>query len=169
LCEYRRRDAVAEPEMLRGFVMSRVIVVSVLFLGSLVTSPIRSQEPQPKPVLPGSLVWVSPPSLPDIKTSWVLGAESQAGTYVLRVMLRKGARIPAHTHPDTRYTTVLSGTLYVGFGEVGDDSKMVAVPAGAVYVAPAGVPHYLHARDGRVVYQEGGSGPTATVILKRSP
>jgi quercetin dioxygenase-like cupin family protein len=149
--------------------MSRVIVVSLVLFGSLVANPINSQEQQPKPVLPGSLVWASPPSLPNIKTSWVLGAESQAGTYVLRVMLRKGARIPPHTHPDTRYTTVLSGTLYVGFGEVGDDSKLVAVPAGAVYVAPAGVPHYLHARDGRVVYQEGGSGPTATVILQTKP
>ena len=48
---------------------------------------------------------------------------------------------------------MLSGTLYVGFGEQFDESTLVAVPAGAVYVAPAGVPHFLMAKDGEVIYQ----------------
>ena len=63
---------------------------------------------------------------------------------------------------DTRSTTVLSGTLTVGFGDAVDEAKAVTVPAGAVYVAPAGVPHWVAAKDGAVVYQESGVGPTAT-------
>ena len=39
------------------------------------------------------------------------------------------------------------------------------VPAGALYVAPANVPHSLWARDGDVIYQEAGVGPTANTIL----
>jgi hypothetical protein len=58
---------------------------------------------------------------------------------------------------------VLSGTIYVGFGATFDEAKMVAVPAGGVYVAPAKVPHYVWAKDGEAVYQEAGVGPTATV------
>lgn len=81
--------------------------------------------------------------------------------------LQQGGKIPVHTHPDTRYSTVLSGTLYVGFGETFDESTLVVVPTGAVYVAPAGVKHYLYAKDGDVEYQEGGVGPTATVIQKK--
>jgi quercetin dioxygenase-like cupin family protein len=95
----------------------------------------------------------------------VLGAEKQEGTYVQRVILATGARIPPHTHPDTRYSTVLSGTLYVAFGANPADADFVAVPAGGLYVAPASQPHTLWARDGEVVYQEAGTGPTGTTLL----
>ena len=61
---------------------------------------------------------------------------------------------------------MLSGTIYVGFGETFDASKVVAVPAGAVYVAPADVPHYIWAKNGNAEYQEAGGGQTATVMLK---
>ena len=75
--------------------------------------------------------------------------------------------MPPHTHPDARHTTVLAGTLYVGFGDVVDESAAVAVPTGAVYVAPAGVAHWVWAKDGEVQYQEAGVGPTATTPIKR--
>jgi hypothetical protein len=60
---------------------------------------------------------------------------------------------------------VLSGTLYVGFGETFDETKVVAIPSGAVYVAPAEVPHYIWAKEGEVWYQETGRGPTETVFI----
>ncbi len=115
-----------------------------------------------EPILPGTLDWFSPPGNPALEAAWVVGAEGDASLYALRVRLRPGAKIPPHTHPDARYSTVLVGTLHVGFGTVEDPAAMVAVPAGGVYVAPAGQPHYLWARDGEVVYQEAGFGPTAT-------
>jgi len=116
----------------------------------------------PAPVLAESLAWASVPGMPQVEAAWVVGSEQAPGLYALRVRLHAGGAIPPHAHPDTRYSTVLSGTLYVGFGEQPDERAMVAVPAGAAYVAPAGVPHFLSARDGEVVYQEGGFGPTAT-------
>ena len=117
----------------------------------------------PQPILPGALVWAGPPDIPQLKAAWVLGSENELGPYVLRVTLAHGGTIPVHSHPDTRHSTVLSGTLHVGFGDEFDESAMVAIPAGGVYVAPAGVPHYLQARDSDVVYQESGIGPTATI------
>jgi quercetin dioxygenase-like cupin family protein len=81
------------------------------------------------------------------------------------VRLTAGARIPPHTHPDSRHTTVLTGTLYVGFGEASDDARLVAVPQGGIYLAPANLPHYLWARDGDVVYQESGVGPTGNQFI----
>jgi quercetin dioxygenase-like cupin family protein len=121
--------------------------------------------PVPAPVLPESLEWYSPPGNPGIRATWVVGAEREPGLYALRVRLAAGAKIAPHTHPDTRYSTVLSGTLYVGFGTAVNESAIIAVPAGAVYVAPANQPHYLWARDGEVVYQESGDGPTGTVAV----
>lgn len=121
----------------------------------------------PRPIGADELRWQSPPNLPGVQGAWVLGAQNRPGLYLFRVRLAKGARIPPHTHPDERSTTVMSGTILVGFGETFDESKGVPVPAGAVYVAPANVPHYVWARDGEAVYQESGVGPTATVILGR--
>ena len=130
------------------------------------TSSTAAQVTQPEPIRPEYLEWSSPPDNPLVQGAWMIGAERAPGAYAFRVTMLKGGRIPPHTHPDTRHSTVLSGTLYVGFGHVSDDSRLVAVPEGAAYVVPAGVPHYLYAKDGDVIYQEGGIGPTATVPVK---
>ncbi len=60
---------------------------------------------------------------------------------------------------------MLEGTIYVGFGEKFDENNVVAVPTGGVYVAPAGVPHYIWAKDGPALYQEGGMGPTGATFI----
>ncbi len=62
---------------------------------------------------------------------------------------------------------MLAGTLYVGFGETFDETKVVTIPTGAVYVAPANVPHYVWAKDGEAMYQEAGVGPTGTSFITR--
>jgi len=144
-------------------VRSRVLVVLLGLLA--VAVQVLAQAPVPKPALPESVKWFSPPTIPGLKAAWLVGGEKESGLYALRVQLAAGTKIPPHTHPDTRYSTVLAGTLYVGFGSTIDESAMVAVPVGAVYVAPAHQPHYLWARDGDVVYQESGSGPTGTKLV----
>jgi quercetin dioxygenase-like cupin family protein len=111
--------------------------------------------------------WTSPAGLPGVHGAWFLGAQDKPGPYLFRVRLAAGARIPPHTHPDERSTTVIRGTILVGFGETFEESRMVAVPAGSVYVAPAGLPHYLWARDGEAVYQESGIGPSATSMIRK--
>jgi quercetin dioxygenase-like cupin family protein len=144
--------------------MPPTLVLVLGFLAAALGAANTSGLPAaPAPVVPESLSWISPPGNEALRAAWVLGGEKVAAPYVLRVRLAQGGRIPVHTHPDVRNSTVLSGTLWVGFGESADETKMVAVPAGAVYVAPAGVPHYLWARDGDVLYQEGGVGPTANI------
>jgi quercetin dioxygenase-like cupin family protein len=80
-----------------------------------------------------------------------------------------GTKAQPHSHPDTRFTYVLSGTLYVGFGRTFDPTKMRAIPTGAVYVAPARIPHFVWAKEGEVVFQETGLGPTATDFVERRP
>lgn len=144
--------------------MKRLLTLLVFSAGFVAQA--TAQSDVPTPILPDALRWEGPPQIPALKAAWMLGSEQQPGPYVLRVRLAANGLIPAHTHPDRRYTTVLSGTIHVGFGESFDAGKIVAVPAGAVYVAPANVPHYLWAKDGDAEYQEAGDGPTATVMLK---
>jgi quercetin dioxygenase-like cupin family protein len=116
----------------------------------------------PEPVKPENLQWIRPPAIPGLQFAWVLGAENQPGPYVLRVKLAPGTRIMPHTHPDSRITTVLCGTLYVGFVETLDETEAVAIPPRAVYVTPANTPHFVMAKDEDAVYQESGTGPTGT-------
>jgi quercetin dioxygenase-like cupin family protein len=134
---------------------------------AIVAIAVPGRAGEPAPILPRDLHWFSPPANPAVRGAWVLGAEDKPGAYLLRVKLAAGGRIPPHTHPDERSSTVLSGTLYVGFGTAFDETKVVAVPTGAVYVAPAKVPHYVWAKDGEAVYQEAGVGPTATTPTAR--
>lgn len=125
--------------------------------------------PVPLPILPERLTWVSPPPLPALQSAWMLGTESRTGLYLLRVKLAAGGRIPPHIHPDERVTTVLAGTLSVGFGTAFQDTQVIAIPTGAAYVAPAEVPHFVWAKEGEVLYQEMGMGPTGTIFIHAEP
>jgi quercetin dioxygenase-like cupin family protein len=135
----------------------------------LLTPPALGQEARPLPVLPDTVPYVAVSQVPGVETKWLVGAASSSGLYLFRNRFAPGTKLQPHTHPDTRFTYVLSGTLYAGFGPVFDSTKTVAIPMGAVYVAPAGVPHYAWARDGEVIFQETGVGPTATAFIDRRP
>jgi quercetin dioxygenase-like cupin family protein len=145
----------------------RQIILIVLVITSIFSGLAVAQSITPVPILPGTLRWWSPPNMPELQGAWVLGADNKPGLYIFRVKLSSGARIPPHTHPDERSTTVLTGTIYVGFGESFDETKVVAVPAGAVYIAPANVPHYIWAKEGDATYQEAGMGPTSSSFIER--
>ena len=142
--------------------MGRGIIVAVIWV-SLWLPPAGAVEP--KVMLPDALHWVSPPWDPAVHAAWVLGSEQADGPYLLRVRIEPGGKIPPHTHPDERYTTVLSGSLHVSFGPDFDSAPELVLPTGAVYVFPANQPHRLCEKDGEVVYQEAGRGATATTFL----
>lgn len=148
----------------RGMRARRVAIAVMMTLAwAAGAAAVGAGESAPRPILPQELRWMRPPGNADVQGAWVLGAEGAAGPYLFRVRLAAGGKVAPHVHPDERSSTVLAGTLYVGFGSAFDETKLVAIPAGAVYVAPANVPHYVFAKDGAVEYQESGVGPTKTV------
>ncbi len=131
-----------------------------------VSTRVVADDALPTPILPDNLHWIDAPGGLPLQAVWILGAELKPEPYLIRVKLNAGGRIPPHTHPDARNSTVLSGTLYVGFGATFDELKLVAIPSGAVYVAPAQVPHFVAAKEA-VLYQEAGMGPTGTTLVKQ--
>ncbi len=139
--------------------------VAAALIVNLLMGKAIAQSTSPGPIHPNEFEWFSPPGISTLQGAWILGADQTPGTYVLRVKLKAGGRIPPHTHPDERISTVLSGVIYVGFGETFDESNVVAIRTGAVYVAPANVPHYVWAKDGDAEYQENGVGPTTTTFI----
>ena len=150
----------------RGLAVRPVFLL--LSLAGLVPSLSRGQD-RPHPVLPDTVPYVAVTHTPGAETKWLVGAGDKAGLYMFRNRFAPGTKAQPHSHPDTRFTYVLSGTLYVGFGRTFDPTKMRAIPTGAVYVAPARIPHFVWAKDGEVVFQETGLGPTATDFVERRP
>jgi quercetin dioxygenase-like cupin family protein len=145
--------------------MMRLVAV-ILFSCGLGADLAPAQNMDPEPLLPANFRWLNPPDNPSLQAAWVIGSERNPGPYILRVKLAHGGKIPPHKHPDERTSTVLAGTLHVAFGEDFQESRVVAIPAGAVYVTPPNTPHYVWAREGNVVYQEAGVGPTGTSFIK---
>lgn len=113
-----------------------------------------------KAVLPQDLQWKANPKIEGVHSAIALGDSSSSQLYVLFGKMDKGAVFPAHTHPDDRITTVISGVMYYGVGEQLDRTKVIAYPAGSVVYTPSGVPHFMWAKSSTTVMQETGFGPT---------
>ncbi len=86
--------------------------------------------------------------------------------YVSRVRFSAGWKDPPHWHPDeVRTVVVLSGTLYFGTGDKWDENKLKPYPAGTFYSEPSKAPHFTWAKDGEVIIQVTGIGPSAKTYI----
>jgi quercetin dioxygenase-like cupin family protein len=110
--------------------------------------------------LPDQLVWTPYPA--GGVQAFLLGDPSGPGTYVVRIRVPAGLRLAPHFHPDGRIVQVLSGTMYFAYGDSGDTTRLRAFPAGSLWTEPPGAVHYAWARDGEVVLQIVGTGPSGS-------
>ena len=115
---------------------------------------------------PDDIQWTQRRSAPDVFIADIYSDQSRPGAYAFRVRAQAGHKLPPHTHPDERTITVLSGTYWAGVGEVFDESRLVAYPAGTFYVIPAGIAHYSAVLEGEVLFQEAGVGPSRFDVIK---
>jgi quercetin dioxygenase-like cupin family protein len=117
--------------------------------------------------LPQEIVFKGPLSGPP-QTVVVFGDPTKPGVFVSRVKFSAGWKDPPHWHPDeVRTAVVLSGTLYFGTGEEWDESKFKAYPAGTFYSEPSKAPHFTWAKDGEVIIQVTGVGPSGKTPIKK--
>ena len=85
-------------------------------------------------LLPSDISWEQRRIGPDVYFAAIYGDPAQPGPYAFRVRAQAGHRLAAHTHADERTVTVLSGTYWTAVGEVFDEDKLQAFPAGSFYV-----------------------------------
>lgn len=111
-------------------------------------------------ITPDELKW-GPGRVPGHEIAPLVGDSTKPGPYVERVKFPPNHRVQAHSHPDDRTYTVISGTWYIGYGDKFDESKLKALPAGSFHTEPANVTHFSYTKEG-VVVQIMGTGPTAT-------
>jgi quercetin dioxygenase-like cupin family protein len=141
----------------------RVVIAAAFIV--LAASPLLAQT-APVTLLPGEITYAPLPFAQGVDAAWLAGGPAAEGAYTVRVRISRDAKIPPHTHPDTRQITVLSGELFAGLGTAFDPNAVKAYPAGSFFTMPAGVAHYVWAKGGEVIYQESGNGPSPTALIK---
>ena len=98
-------------------------------------------------------------ALPGVASGALLGAMEAQGLFASAAVMRQGAVFPPHSHPDTRLTVVVEGTMYLGEGDAFDEGALVAYPAGSAAVTPAGTVHFMAAPDGDCARHGDRRGP----------
>ena len=99
-----------------------------------------------------------------VETAVLYGDPSKPGLYVVRLKLPAGAKVMPHIHPgEARTMTVLSGTLYFGFGTEFDETKLKPYPAGTFFSELPTTPHFVAAKEGEVIFQATGIGPSGMI------
>jgi anti-sigma factor ChrR (cupin superfamily) len=112
--------------------------------------------------------WFTPPYYNDGRQrAHLFGDSSQGGTWIDRAKIPGGARVLAHTHAQDELVTVIEGTWYLGEGAKFDSAKLRGYPAGSFIVIPAGIPHFVAAKQGTVVVQLSGIGKFQTNYLEK--
>ncbi|MDP1963994.1 MAG: cupin domain-containing protein [Reyranella sp.] len=97
-----------------------------------------------------------------IQTIVLKGNPTKPGLYTIMLRIPANTRIAAHTHPDDRIGTVISGTWYLGYGKTFDANALKSLPPGSFYTEPPNDPHFAETGDSAVVLQITGYGPTGT-------
>lgn len=142
-----------------------VLSMTALILFVIVTFA-HGETLQPAQITPDQLNRmrgsVSPRGLQELI---VIGNPAESGMYMVRSKYTSGLRTEPHFHPDDRIVTVLSGTMYLGYGKKFDEKKMKALPAGSIWTEPANQPHFAWAKDGEVLIQIIGSGPSGVMSV----
>jgi quercetin dioxygenase-like cupin family protein len=60
-------------------------------------------------------------------------------------------------HPQDELVTVIDSTWYVGVGDKYDPAKLEGYPAGSFVLIPAGLPHFVAAKETGVIVQLNGA------------
>jgi len=101
-----------------------------------------------------------------IQTRVLKGDPNKMGLYTIQLTVPANTTIQAHTHPDDRVATVVSGTWNIGYGSRFDEKKLKALAPGSFYTEPPGGAHFARTGNQEVVLQITGFGPTGTTYTE---
>src|SRR5258708_37892119 len=101
-----------------------------------------------------------------IQTRTLKGYATNRGIYTIQLTIPASVKIQAHSHPDDREATVISGTWYIGYGSKFDNAKLKPLTAGSFYTEPPSVAHFAKTGNEPVVLQITGNGPTGTEYVE---
>jgi len=97
-----------------------------------------------------------------VHTKVLFGDPKKAGYYSILLFVPAHTTLQAHSHPDDRVATVVSGEWHFGYGDHFDAKALKTLPQGSVYSEPAGHDHFARTGDSPVIVEISGFGPTGT-------
>ena len=119
-------------------------------------------------ITPERVRWFTPAYYKDGRQrAQLYGDSSRDGAWIDRVKIPAGGRVLAHSHPHDELVTVIEGIWYVGEGERFEPAKLKGYPAGSFLVIPAGVRHFVAAKESAVIVQLSGTGKFGTDFLEK--
>ena len=134
---------------------------TMLVIGSLAVSTAAQAQ-----VNSGDLKWGPAPAVfpKGAEMAVLAGDPGKAGTFVIRLKMPAGYKIPAHHHPTDEYVTVISGDFHLGMGDKLDAAKSAALAPGGFAEAPRQMNHFAWTQGGAIV-QVSAEGPFAMTYV----
>jgi quercetin dioxygenase-like cupin family protein len=101
----------------------------------------------------------APPMLPPGAKIAVLSGNPMGNSlYTIRLKFPAHYRIPAHSHPKDEHVTVLSGTLFMGMGDMLNTKAGKALGVGGFAMMPASMNHFAYTAHETIILLH-GEGP----------
>ena len=155
-------------------IFSLLILVLVMPGAHAQTDAITAPESKTTVHLPlqrcaSELQWIDakPPMPTGAKVAVIEGNPKTEGHFTIRLKFPPYYKIPAHLHPVDERTTVLSGAINVGFGEILDTTSATRLEAGCFYVNPAGVHHFAFTSEQETEVQVSTNGPWGLELIEQ--
>ena len=155
--------------------MNRLRFVTIILAPLLILAVGRAQDTKPdKRLTPSEINSLSPTGagagtsgVGGIQTRVLKGDPTKPGLYTIQLTVPANTKIEAHTHPDDRVATVISGTWQIGYGTAFDEKNLKALVPGSFYTEPPNVAHFARTGNTAVMVQITGYGPTGTTYVGR--
>src|SRR5262249_47373373 len=135
--------------------LTKTLIVLVLLVGFDLAgaqdkNPGRRLNPPEIEAISATGGGAGPSGLSGIQTRVLKGDPNKAGLYTIQLTIPANTRIEAHTHPDDRIATVVSGTWYIGYGSRFDEKSVKALSPGSFYTEPPNVAHFARTGNKQV-------------------
>jgi uncharacterized RmlC-like cupin family protein len=145
-----------------------------LLLAIAITTAVAAQSSE-KRLTPAEIPWpagastgaalVGSSGVSGIQTVTLKGDPSKPGLYTILLRVGPNTKIQAHSHPDDRSATVVSGDWYFGYGKEFDEKALKMLPPGSYYTEPPSVSHFAMTKATGVVISITGYGPSGTAYV----
>src|SRR2546421_5773022 len=133
------------------------VIATIVAAVAWATNPAAGNKKEIVGLTAQEVRWFTPPYYHDGRQrAQLVGDSSQGRPWIDRVKIPGGARVLAHTHTQDELVTVIEGTWYLGEGAKFESAKLKGYPAGSFIVIPAGIPHFVAAKESTVVVQVSG-------------
>ncbi len=152
--------------------MRRTFLAALIVLVAITPALIRGQKgPKDKDIVgitAAQVQWFTPSYYTDGRQrAQLYGDSSQGEPWIDRVKIPAGKYVAAHTHPQDELVTVIDGTWFVGVGDKYDPAKLKGYPPGSFVVIPAGLPHFVAAKESAVIVQLSGGKKFRTEYVEK--